>query len=89
MVESIINRLRGMVEKAYSRRDMFHHLLKEGADELKQSLVDLFSAPRLPQPVWLGLVSSPSTSAQSTLANTFLGELCNLLASLDTKSANL
>jgi hypothetical protein len=84
-----MNRLRAVVEKAYTRKDTYWHLLKEGADELQQAIVDLFSAPRLPKPVWLSLVSSATTSSQSTLARTFLSDLCQLLASLDTKSTNL
>ncbi|KAF4516820.1 hypothetical protein B566_EDAN006214 [Ephemera danica] len=88
VVENIMNRLRAVVEKAYTRKETYWHLLKEGADELQQAIVDLFSAPRLAQPVWLGLVSSSCHSSQSVLGHTFLSDLCQLLASLDTKSTN-
>lgn len=89
VLDSILRRMRAVVEKAYSNRERFVHLVKEGADELQESIANLFSTPRLHRPMWLGMMASPSGREHSTLARTFLNDLCFLLASLDTKSAHL
>lgn len=89
VLDSIVRRMRAVVEKAYSNRERFVHLVKEGADELQESIANLFCTPRLHRPMWLSMVASPSGREHSTLARTFLNDLCFLLSSLDTKSAHL
>ncbi|XP_059473581.1 folliculin-interacting protein 2 [Neocloeon triangulifer] len=88
VLDSIIRRMHAVVEKSYTHRERFLHLMKEGADELQESVVHLFSSPRLPRPVWLGLMTASSERAHTSLAQTFLNDLCFLLASLETKSAH-
>lgn len=51
-------------------------------------ITDLFTAPRLQEPVWLTLSSGCSDKAHS-LAKQFMTELCWLLNSADTKDTNL
>ncbi|XP_065353512.1 folliculin-interacting protein 2 [Cloeon dipterum] len=88
VLDSIIRRMHAVVEKAYCNRERYVHLMKAGADELQESVANLFSSPRLPRPVWLGLMTASSEKAHTSLAQTFLNDLCLLLASLDTKSAH-
>lgn len=52
-----------------------------------QWLVDLFSAPRLINPIWLSLSTGVKNSNQ--LANSFMHDLCSLLNTADTKDTNL
>lgn len=51
-------------------------------------LTDLFTAPRLANPIWLTL-SSGNMKQPISLANSFMSELSTLLQSADTKDSNL
>lgn len=51
-------------------------------------ITDLFTAPRLYEPIWLTL-SSGAAENPSRLAQKFMTELSSLLSSADTKDTNL
>lgn len=51
-------------------------------------LQDLFTAPRISNPVWLSL-SIGSVKNPTVLANNFVNDLCVLLNTADTKDTNL
>lgn len=51
-------------------------------------IADLFTAPRIKEPVWITL-SSGSTEKPHSVAKHFMSELCWLLNCADTKDTNL
>lgn len=51
-------------------------------------VTDLFTAPRIHEPVWLSL-SNGYFDRPNNLAKNFMTELCWLLNSADTKDTNL
>lgn len=51
-------------------------------------ITDLFTAPRIHEPVWLSL-SNGYSEHPNQLAKHFMTELCWLLNSADTKDTNL
>uniref|UniRef100_A0A1S4GR75 UDENN FNIP1/2-type domain-containing protein n=1 Tax=Anopheles gambiae TaxID=7165 RepID=A0A1S4GR75_ANOGA len=87
--ESILCRVRVAVEKAYIRWRLFLQIMLGAWHSTQQWLNDLFTAPRLNNPVWLTLSSSTLTDRNlASLANTFMNDLCSLLSSADTKDTN-
>lgn len=52
-----------------------------------QWLMDLFSAPRLTNPMWLSL--STGVKSPTVLVSSFMHDLMSLLNSADTKDTNL
>ncbi|XP_035789957.1 uncharacterized protein LOC118465649 isoform X2 [Anopheles albimanus] len=87
--ESILCRVRIAVEKAYIRWKLFLQIMLGAWHSTQQWLGDLFTAPRLSNPVWLTLSSSTLTDRNlATVANTFMSDLCSLLSSADTKDTN-
>uniref|UniRef100_A0A182S9X0 UDENN FNIP1/2-type domain-containing protein n=1 Tax=Anopheles maculatus TaxID=74869 RepID=A0A182S9X0_9DIPT len=88
--ESILCRVRVAVEKAYIRWRLFLQIMLGAWHSTQQWLNDLFTAPRLSNPVWLTLSSSALTDRNlASLASTFMNDLCSLLSLADTKDTNL
>ncbi|XP_046392980.1 folliculin-interacting protein 2 [Ischnura elegans] len=91
VVEEMLDRLRLATEKAcHSRKEIFISLIMDACAELQQSILDLFSGPRLSRPVWLGLLGQNGVGGlhHSTIALGFLEQLCQCLSTLDTKGTN-
>lgn len=87
LLESMLCRLRATAETAYNRKKFYQIMLRAWLSTTEW-IMDLFTAPRLNNPVWLtlscGYLSNPAHLAQS-----FMNELCYLLNSADTKDTNL
>ncbi|GLG93997.1 CLUMA_CG009771, isoform A [Gryllus bimaculatus] len=92
VIEGMLERLQSSVEKAYVKKDVFVHLMMEAFHNIQQWLCDLFTAPRLLHPVWIGLVSPEShcngSRFRCNIMTVFLRDLCQLIAAIDTKSTN-
>lgn len=88
LLESMLCRLRATAENAYVNQKRFHQLMLHAWISTTAWLTDLFTAPRLPEPVWLTLSTGASDNLNS-LAQRFMGELCWLLSCADTKDTNL
>uniref|UniRef100_A0A182PPB3 UDENN FNIP1/2-type domain-containing protein n=1 Tax=Anopheles epiroticus TaxID=199890 RepID=A0A182PPB3_9DIPT len=87
--ESILCRVRVAVEKAYIRWRLFLQIMLGAWHSTQQWLNDLFTAPRLNNPVWLTLSSSTLTDRNlASLASNFMSDLCSLLSLADTKDTN-
>ncbi|XP_052862628.1 uncharacterized protein LOC128269259 [Anopheles cruzii] len=87
--ETILCRVRVAVEKAYIRWKLFLQIMLGAWHCAQQWLGDLFTAPRLSNPVWLTLSSSALTDRNlATVAGTFMSDLCSLLSLADTKDTN-
>lgn len=52
-------------------------------------ITDLFTAPRISQPIWLTLTAFERTEKSKGIAKSFMTELCWLLTHADTKDTNL
>uniref|UniRef100_A0A1L8DB48 UDENN FNIP1/2-type domain-containing protein n=1 Tax=Nyssomyia neivai TaxID=330878 RepID=A0A1L8DB48_9DIPT len=87
LFESMLCRLRATAETAYSNRQNFFQTMFRAWHTTSQWIGDLFTAPRLIDPVWLTL-SSGNTDKPSKLAHFFMDELCSLLTNADTKDTN-
>lgn len=99
LFESLLNRLRAIVEGSYARNQNVSHAMFRAWKVTRQHIQDLLVAPRIMYPVWLTLSSSavdPNNNNSNnigqlpgTLADTFIAELCVLLSNADTKDTNL
>lgn len=87
LFESMLNRLRAMVEKAYVTNQNFRHQLLRAWRTTLQWITDIFTAPRMTDPIWLTL--SSTNAPPLSLAKTFITELCSLLSHADTKDTKL
>lgn len=79
-----------LIEKTSKLKCRLLQIMLGAWHSTQQWLNDLFTAPRLNNPVWLTLSSSTLTDRNLTsLASTFMNDLCSLLSSADTKDTNL
>lgn len=88
LLESMLCRLRATAETAYANQKRFYQLMLHAWMATAEWLVDLFTAPRLVEPVWLALSGGYAHDAKQ-LAQGFMQELCWLLNCADTKDSNL
>lgn len=88
LLESMLSRLRASAESAYTNQKKFYQLMLHAWFATGKWFVDLFTAPRLMEPVWLALSGGFASDARQ-LAQTFMHELCWLLNCADTKDTNL
>lgn len=88
LLESMLSRLRASAESAYTNQKRFYQLMLHAWFATGKWFVDLFTAPRLMEPVWLALSGGFAADARQ-LAQTFMHELCWLLNCADTKDSNL
>lgn len=88
MLETMMNRIRSSVDSAYINRNKFIHVMLESWHAAAQWLVDLFTAPRIANPVWLSLSTGYAKNANQ-LAMTFMKDLNTLMSQTDTKDTNL
>ncbi|XP_055688708.1 folliculin-interacting protein 1 isoform X3 [Lutzomyia longipalpis] len=87
LFESMLCRLRATAETAYSNRQNFFQTMFRAWHTTSQWIADLFTAPRLMDPVWLTL-SRGNSDKPLKLADSFMNELFSLLTSADTKDTN-
>lgn len=88
LLESMLSRLRASAESAYTNQKKFYQLMLHAWFATGKWFGDLFTAPRLIEPVWLALSGGFAADARQ-LAQTFMHELCWLLNCADTKDSNL
>lgn len=88
LLESMLCRLRATVENAYINQKRFHQVMLHAWISTTAWITDLFTAPRLSEPIWITLSSGVSENP-SHLAQQFMCELASLLTSADTKDTNL
>lgn len=96
LFESLLNRLRAIVEGSYAKNQNVSHAMFRAWKVARQYIQDLLMAPRIIYPVWLTLSTGSPADANNnnrlhpaTLADTFVSELCVLLSDADTKDTNL
>lgn len=88
LLESMLCRLRANAEAAYANQKRFYQLMLHAWMSTAQWFVDLYTAPRLVEPVWLALSGGHAHNARQ-LAQGFMQELSWLLNCADTKDTNL
>ncbi|GFV64244.1 folliculin-interacting protein 2 [Trichonephila clavipes] len=85
LIEGHLMNLKDTVIRAYLNRRNFVHLMFEGSKEFQRSLHDLYTAPRLQNPEWLTIISSPN---HRHLSYAFLERFSNILKQFDKKETN-
>ncbi|XP_071034543.1 folliculin-interacting protein 2 isoform X2 [Parasteatoda tepidariorum] len=85
LIEGHLMSLKDTVIRAYLNRKSFLNLMFEGSKRFQKSLCDLYAAPRLVNPEWLTIISSPN---HRHLSYTFLAKFADLLKSYDKKETN-
>lgn len=88
LLESMLCRLRASAETAYLNQKKFHQVMLHAWFAATAWLTDLFTAPRILEPIWLTLSNGYSDNPNK-LAKYFMNELCWLLNCADTKDTNL
>lgn len=88
LLESMLSRLRVIAENAYINQQNFIQIMMRGWHTTTTWFTDLFTAPRLMNPIWLTL-SCGNSKSPDNLAHNFMNELCWLLNCADTKDTNL
>ncbi|GAB6018833.1 Folliculin-interacting protein 1 [Chamberlinius hualienensis] len=86
LIESYVNKLSMAVENAYINKRQFVHSLMEASTSFQQSLYDLYTAPRFPEPVWLSMMTHGNL--QQPICSRFMKELRGLLEQNDCKTTN-
>ncbi|GIY25454.1 folliculin-interacting protein 2 [Caerostris extrusa] len=86
LIEGHLMNLKDTVIRAYLNRKKFVHLMFEVRfSRIQRSLYDLYTAPRLQNPEWLTIISSPN---HRHLSYAFLERFSNLLKLYDKKETN-
>ncbi|KAH9498870.1 Folliculin-interacting protein 1 [Bulinus truncatus] len=84
LVESHVEKLRSIVEKAYFNKRNLLPSIMEALDNFRNAMYDLYMAPRLQEPVWLTMM--PATTYKTKLCEKFIKTFVNLVAKYDNKS---
>ncbi|KAF8763826.1 folliculin-interacting protein 1-like isoform X1 [Argiope bruennichi] len=85
LIEGHLMELKDTVIRGYINRRIFVHLMFEGSKLFQRCLHDLFTAPRLQNPEWLTIISSPN---HRHLSYAFLERFSKLLRQFDKKETN-
>ncbi|XP_035217545.1 folliculin-interacting protein 2-like isoform X1 [Stegodyphus dumicola] len=85
LIEGHLMSLKDTVVKAYLNRRSFVHLMFEGSRQFQQALNDLYTAPRLQNPEWLTIISSPN---HRHLSYSFLEKFSAILKQYDKKETH-
>ncbi|KAG8176873.1 hypothetical protein JTE90_026583 [Oedothorax gibbosus] len=85
LIEGHLMSLKDTVIRAYLNRKNFVHLMFEGSKKFQSALSDLYTAPRLQNPEWLTIISSPN---HRHLSYVFLQKFSDLLRKYDKKETN-
>jgi hypothetical protein len=85
LLESHLHKLRTAIEKAVLNRNRL--TITEGLQAFRAAFIDLYTTPRLSQPVWLNMMCY--TTQRVALCQHFLKEFMTLVDKYDTKSTKL
>ncbi|KAK3091005.1 hypothetical protein FSP39_016401 [Pinctada imbricata] len=86
LFEGHLEKLRNGVEKAYYTRKRFVHIVMESLEKFQQDVVDLYTTPRLTEPVWLNMMCF--TSYRYKLCEDFMKEFMGLVSKLENKNTH-
>ncbi|BFZ02925.1 hypothetical protein BsWGS_05964 [Bradybaena similaris] len=84
LIEGHVEKLRSVVEKAYFNSRNFLPAIMEALHAFRNDVYDLFMAPRLPEPVWLTMMST--TSYKTKLCEKFMETFVSLVTKYDNKN---
>ncbi|XP_054724932.1 folliculin-interacting protein 2-like [Uloborus diversus] len=85
LIEGHLMSLKDTVVRAYLNRRNFVHFMFEGSKKFQQAISDLYMAPRLQNPEWLTIISSPNHCHRSY---TFLEKFADSLKLYDKKETH-
>lgn len=84
LIEGHLEKLKMAVEKAYCSKHKFVDIVMEALEIFRGDIMDLYTTPRLSEPVWLSMMSHPSYRYQ--ICETFMKELVSLINKFDSKN---
>ncbi|XP_061192634.1 folliculin-interacting protein 1-like [Saccostrea echinata] len=84
LIEGHLERLKMEVEKAYSTKQKFVDIVMEALETFRSDIMDLYTSPRLSEPVWQSMMSHPSYRYQ--ICENFMKELVTLINKFDSKN---
>ncbi|XP_059167121.1 folliculin-interacting protein 2-like isoform X2 [Physella acuta] len=84
LIESHVEKLRSVVEKAYFNTRNFIPTTMEALENFRDSIYDLYMAPRLTEPVWLTMMST--TTYKTKLCEKFMDTFVGLVTKFDNKN---
>ncbi|XP_013386632.1 folliculin-interacting protein 1 isoform X2 [Lingula anatina] len=87
LLEGNVNKLKAAVERACMDKRNFVHLVYEAFATFRQEILDLYTAPRICEPVWLTMMATNSYR-HAILSQKFLGEFMSLVEKYDTKNTS-
>ncbi|XP_064621785.1 folliculin-interacting protein 1-like isoform X2 [Lineus longissimus] len=86
LFEAHVQKLRINVEKAFINKRDFVHIIMESLDRFRDEIYDLYTAPRLTEPVWLNMMSY--SLHRQTVCHQFMKEFIGSVEKYETKATN-
>ncbi|KAL5019218.1 hypothetical protein ScPMuIL_004940 [Solemya velum] len=84
LFESHLEKLRRAVARAYYNKRSFTDILMEAISMFRSEICDLYTAPRLSEPVWLNMMSY--SSYRYVLCEQFMAEFMSLVSKYENKN---
>ncbi|KAK3595116.1 hypothetical protein CHS0354_002368 [Potamilus streckersoni] len=84
LFESHLERLRIEIERGLYNKKNFHNIVIAAFESFRQNIFDLYTAPRLSEPVWLNMMSF--SNYRYILCEKFLNEFMSLVKNYDNKN---
>ncbi|XP_060063354.1 folliculin-interacting protein 2-like [Ylistrum balloti] len=86
LFEGHLDKLKAGVSHAYHNRKKFVHIVMEALENFRRDVQDLYTTPRLSEPVWLNMMSH--SSYRYVMCEKFMKQFMFLVSKYDNKSTN-
>ncbi|XP_033750955.1 folliculin-interacting protein 2-like isoform X2 [Pecten maximus] len=86
LFEGHLDKLKAGVSHAYYNRKKFVHIVMEALDNFRRDVQDLYTTPRLSEPVWLNMMSH--SSYRYSICEKFMKQFMFLVSKYDNKNTN-
>lgn len=86
LFEGHLDKLKAGVSHAYNNRKKFVHIVMEALDNFRRDVQDLYTTPRLSEPVWLNMMSH--SSYRYSMCEKFMKQFMFLVSKYDNKNTN-
>ncbi|XP_021374421.1 folliculin-interacting protein 2-like isoform X2 [Mizuhopecten yessoensis] len=86
LFEGHLDKLKAGVSHAYYNRKQFVHIVMEALENFRRDVQDLYTTPRLSEPVWLNMMSH--SSYRYVMCEKFMKQFMFLVSKYDNKSTN-
>ncbi|XP_064612338.1 folliculin-interacting protein 2-like isoform X2 [Liolophura sinensis] len=86
LFEGHVEKLKAAIGRGYYNRRNFVHIIMEALAVFRKDIYDLYTAPRLSEPVWLNMMAY--SNYRYVLCEQFMKELMTVVAKFDNKNTN-